>query len=160
MRKQVTNDIILRILQNTYLFRVTRIDELITELFYRYINTLNYINTEIKNGRNHVELVEKIESARAILYFLGYIYCESFGIGAIERRLRAFDIEPLRFYEIIDREGTFDLSYLNILETRHFNKIIDFYKMLKKWKNLIIPGHQLYLAEDYYNETRRRIKNL
>lgn len=153
MRKQITNDIILRIMQNTYLFRVKRVDELLAELFFRYINTLDYLNAH-PESKNALEL---LNSARAILYFIGYFFCENFGRGAIERRLTSYSVDPLRFYEIVDGQGTFDLTNLKPEEAKTFLDIIEYYKMLKRWKNLVVPGHKLYLAEDYYNETRERL---
>lgn len=157
MKEQISNDIILRILQNTYLFRIQQIDWLLTELFSRYINILDYINIKVGQDKEDRGLFLMIEIARSILYFIGYYYTEDFGVGAIERRLTTYDIEPLRFYEIIDGAGTFDLSNLREAEAIKFEQIINFYVMLKRWKNLTIPGHRLYLAEDYYNQTRARL---
>lgn len=142
----------MRIMQNTYLFRVERVDELLTELFYRYINTLDYLNAH-PESKNQLEL---LENARAILYFIGYMFCENFGRGAIERRLQAYSVAPLRFYEIVDQHGTFDLTNLRQKEAETFLAIIEYYKMLKRWKNMVVPGHRIYLAEDYYNDTRER----
>ena len=156
MRKQITNDIILRILQNTYLFRVDEVGMLLTELFFRYINTLDYINANLKYESPNL-LLERLELARGMLYFIGYYFPEEFGRGAIERRLVAYSVTTLRFYEIIDRGGTFDYSYLTSEQKDYFQKIVKYYEMLKYWKNLVIPGYQLYLAEDYYNNTRQKL---
>lgn len=158
MKTKTTNDIILRILTNTYLFRVGEIDDLLTELFFRYINTLKCINRELdQDSKKFVDLYERLETARTIIYFIGAFYCEDFGLGAIERRLCEFNINPIIFYEAIDQELSLDVSRLSPAAQERFCQIIDFYKLLKRWKNLIVPGYKLYLAEDYYNETKANL---
>lgn len=151
----------LRLLTNTYLFRTAEVNSLLSELFYRYMNTLDYINLRLEQGsREYIKLFEKAETARSMLFFLGYYYPEVFATGAIERRLSDYDITPLRFYEVIDREGHFDLSYLEPDQAEIFRGIVEFYKLIKIWKNLTVPGYKLYFAEDYLNDTKKRLIKL
>lgn len=163
--KRITNDIILRIMQETYLFNARKVDVLISELFFRYINILEYINMRLLHNPCFSEsrkLFFLIEEARAILYFIGNFFTESFGREAIERRLFEMNIEPLTFYNYCDYNNVYkyDSGKNYPIIDRKLKEIIEFYLVLKKWKQKLPTKGKLYLDEDYFNDTKTKITKL
>ncbi|OIP23919.1 hypothetical protein AUK11_04350 [bacterium CG2_30_37_16] len=162
MRKnQITNDLLAKIMQSTYLFDWVKINILISELYYRYLNILDFVNMLTTKDLGHEELnlcFIKVEEARVYLYFLGYFFTEQFGPGAIERRLPAYDIKPLDFYNLIDQFKIPELlSDISENDVKNFMEIVNFYLVLKYWKQKTTAPYKLYFAEDYFNKTKKKV---
>lgn len=106
MKNIIRNDIILRILQETYLLNAQNVNNLLTELYFRYINILDYINLNqtSTNLNLAIKQFKLLEEARTILYFIGVIFTEEFGRKAVEIRLDALEIDYLDFYNFNDRQ--------------------------------------------------------
>ena len=151
-KKQITNDLLAKIMQATYLFDWIRLNQLISELYYRYLNILDFVNMLTTKDLGHEELnlcFIKVEEARVYLYFLGYFLTEQFGSGAIERRLPAYNIKSLDFYNSVDQFKTPELlSNISEEDVKNLMEIVNFYLILKYWKQKTTEPHKLYFAED------------
>jgi len=160
-KNKMTNDLLARIMQATYLFDFYQVNLLLSEAYWRYLNILDWANLEIKRKKSVEELAfcfKKIEEARVYLYFIGVVFCEDFGAGAIERRLPEFKLEPVEFYLSVDQNKFVEhFKSLSKEEMQRFSQIVNFYFVLKYWKQKVTHGSRLYLAEDYFNQTRQQL---
>lgn len=124
------------VLKYTYLMDVQNIDKELTRLWVRYQQILNKPNWEDLN------------EARAILYFIGHIYCENIAPKAIERRLHLLStpLSLLEFFTLIDTNS----STINQYNNDHlFQQLQQFYLLIKKHKNNFVGG-QHYLDEEKF----------
>lgn len=126
------------VLKYTYLMQVQNIDKELTRLWVRY--------QEILDNPNWQDLNE----ARAILYFIGHIYCENIAPTAIERRLHQLTqpLTLLDFLTIIDTNSSIINQYQN---DQLFQQLQEFYKIIKKHKNYFVGGIH-YLNEEKFIE--------
>ena len=99
---------------------------------------------------------KNINRARAILYFIGYIYPEWITVQSLERRIR-FIKPPLTlnaFLVTVDRNDQRILKkYKN---NEKFKKLSRFYKIVKSVKNKVANG--TYLDENTFNEQYEKLK--
>lgn len=130
------------VLKYTYLLDVSKINKSLEDLWTKYEAILKKPNWEDLN------------EARAILYFIGYIYCEQIAEEAIERRLHLLKkpLNLLDFYSLVDSQSS------QINEYRKdplFVKLEDYYNLIKKNKNRFTGG-KFYMDEEkfikLYNE--------
>lgn len=118
------------ILKYTYKFDLEKLSQAIDELWNKYISIIEDENC----------LEDDIYSARAILYFLGYIYVENIALGAIKNRLYDMSLED---FLVKADKGEID------------NELVKFYKIIKDLKNKQYKGS--YLGEDLFNSVYEKV---
>ena len=127
------------LLKNTYLLDIERIKKRIEYLWKRYQKILDS-NPSFND----------LNEARAVLYFLGYLYPEKVALEAIENRIKY--IEPKitfdRFLEAID--GNDERILKKYQNNEKFKKLKEFYLLVKGIKNRVKNGS--YLDEDRFNK--------
>jgi len=134
------------LLKYTYLLNTDRIKKNIERLWERYQKILD----------NKKSSWEDLNEARAILYFLGYLYPEKIVLGSLENRIKY--IKPIisldKFLLSVDRgDETILKKYRN---NKEFNKLKDFYLMVKDIKNRV--KNNTYLDEGRFNELYSKLK--
>ena len=120
----------LALLKYTYKFDLEKLSEAIEKLWSRYI--------QIIENENCTE--DDIYGARAILYFIGYLYVENIALGAIKNRLYDMSLED---FLVKADKGEID------------NDLVKFYKIIKDLKNREYKGS--YLGEDLFNEVYEKV---
>ena len=134
------------LLKYTYLLNTDRMKKNIERLWERYQKILD----------NKKSSWEDLNEARAILYFLGYLYPEKIVLGSLESRIKY--IKPIisldKFLLAVDRgDETILRKYRN---NKEFNKLKDFYLMVKDIKNRV--KNNTYLDEGRFNEFYSKLK--
>lgn len=112
------------ILNYTYQFDLGKLSQAIEHLWQKYVQII-----ENKNCT-----VDDIYRARAILYFLGYLYPEKIAVGALTNRLSGMLLED---FLIKADKGEID------------NELTKFYEIIKGIKNRTYQG--TYLGEGVFN---------
>lgn len=100
---------------------------------------------------------KEINKARAILYVIGYLIPEVIALESLEKRVRFIKpkISIDKFLSAIDRKDkNILLKYEN---NREFNKLKEFYIIIKSVKNKVNKG-RLYLDEDIFNKQFNKLK--
>jgi len=118
------------ILKYTYKFDLEKLSEAIENLWNRYV--------QIIENKNCTE--DDIYSARAILYFMGYLYVENIALGAIKNRLYDMSLE-----EFLIKADKKEID----------NDLTKFYEIIKSLKNKEYKGS--YLGEDFFNSVYERV---
>jgi len=124
------------VLKYTYLLDITNIDKELTRLWNRYQEILDQPNWEDLN------------EARAILYFIGHIYCENIASKAIERRLHQLT-QPLTLLDFLTTIDTNSSQINQYNDDILFQQLKQFYQILKKHKNNFVGGKH-YLDEEKF----------
>ncbi len=129
----------IELLKNTYLLNTKEIEKNINCLWNRY--------QEILNKKS---CFKELNEARAILYFLGYLYPEKIALESLESRVKYL----LPKISLNDFLLAVDGNNIKILEkykkNKKFNQLKDFYLIVKKIKNKV--KNNSYLDEDRFNE--------
>ena len=129
----------------TYLLDIEKIESSIEILWERY--------QEILDNKSSWE---DLNEARAILYFLGYLYPEKIALESLENRIKHIkpEINLDEFLLAIDRN---DQELLNkYKDNKEFNKLKDFYLIVKRIKNKIKDNS--YLDEERFNKIYSNLK--
>jgi hypothetical protein len=134
------------LLKNTYLLKTKKIKKNIELLWLEYQKILN----------NKKSSWEDLNQARAILYFLGYLYPEKVALESLEKRI--IFIRPKitldKFLTAIDRKNKKILNkYKN---NNKFNELKEFYLIVKNIKNKI--KNNSYLDEERFNQFYKKSK--
>lgn len=138
----------LSLLKNTYLLDNKRIKFDIERLWRRYQTILDKKNLSWKRANE----------ARAILYFLGYLYPEKIALESLERRVKLIrpKITLNDFLLAIDgQEKKVLIKYKN---NRKFNLLKEFYTIIKSIKNKINRDNT-YLDEATFNKIYNKLKD-
>ena len=134
------------LLKNTYLLNIKKIKKDIERLWGRYQKILN----------NKKSSWEDLNEARAILYFLGYLYPEKIALGSLGGRVKYIKpkISLDTFLLAIDRN---DKKILNgYKDSKKFNRLKDFYLIVKDIKNRV--KNNTYLDEERFNKFYSKLK--
>jgi hypothetical protein len=110
------------LLKYTYLLDTKKIKKSIERLWQRYQKILD----------NKKSSWEDLNEARAILYFLGYLYPEKIALGSLKNRIKYIKpkISLDKFLLVIDRNDKKILTkYKN---NKKFNKLKEFYLIVKE----------------------------
>lgn len=126
------------LMKHTYLMEPQKVQEELERLRGRYTNIINQESPSR----------EEINEARAILFLTGQLYCEQVAVGAIERRLHLLPGKPtlVEFLLLIDSESEMLEDYR---KNNLFNKLEQFYRIIKAYKNRYIQG-KYYLEEEKF----------
>jgi hypothetical protein len=127
-----------QLLKYTYLLEVKKIGAELEKLWQRYQDILNHPNWADLN------------EARAILYLLGNIYCETVAPAAIERRLHLLK-QPMTMIEFLSAIDTESAELAELRQDDLFVKLEKFYVVVKNFKNKYHRG-ELYLDEEKFIE--------
>ena len=134
------------LLKYTYLLDTKKIKESLEDLWKRYQRILD--NKELS--------WEELNEARAILYFIGYLYPEKIALESLEKRIESIKpaISLNEFLLAIDRN---DKEVLNkYKDNERFNKLKDFYLIVKNIKNH--TKYNTYLDEERFNKIYSKFK--
>jgi len=129
----------------TYLLDIEKIESSIEILWERY--------QEILKSKSSWE---ELNEARAILYFLGYLYPEKIALESLKNRIKHIkpEINLDEFLLAIDRN---DQELLNkYKDSKEFNKLKDFYLVVKRIKNKV--ENNSYLDEERFNKIYSNLK--
>jgi len=134
------------LLKYTYLLNTDKIKERIESLWQRYQQILDNKNSSW----------EDLNEARAILYFIGYLYPEKIALDSLEKRVRC--IRPVigldKFLSSVDGN---DKKVLNKYKNnKKFSSLKEFYSILKDIKNRI--KNDTYLDEGRFNKFYSKLK--
>ena len=134
------------LLKYTYLLNVEKIKERIELLWERYQGILD----------DKESSWEDLNEARAILYFLGYLYPEKIALESLENRIKHIkpEINLDEFLLAIDGEDKEVLD--RYIENDKFNKLKEFYLIVKEIKNRV--KNNTYLDEGRFNEIYSKMK--
>lgn len=134
------------LLKYTYLLNTEKLEKRINYLWRRYQKILDDKDATF----------DDLNEARAILYFLGYLYPEKVALEAIENRVKY--IEPKitihEFLKIVD--GNEEKALRRYQNNEKFKKLKEFYLLVKGIKNRVKNGS--YLDEDRFNEIYLKAK--
>lgn len=134
------------LLKYTYLLNIEKIEQNIENLWNRY--------QKILKGRR--SSWEDLNEARAILFFLGYLYPEKIALESLEKRVKFIKqkINLDDFLLVIDKDDKETLKkYKN---NRKFNKLKEFYLIVKSIKNRV--KNNTYLDEARFNKLYSKLK--
>ena len=134
------------LLKYTYLLNIKKIEQDIEDLWNRY--------QEILNSRR--SSWEDLNEARAILFFLGYLYPEKIALESLEKRVQFIKpkINLDDFLSVVDKDDKKTLKkYKN---NRKFNKLKEFYLIVKSIKNRV--KNNTYLDEGKFNKLYSKLK--
>ena len=134
------------LLKYTYLLNIKGVKKSIEKLWKRYQDILNSKKSSW----------ESLNEARAILYFLGYLYPEKIALESLKKRIQC--IKPTigldKFLLAIDENN---LKILNeYKKNKKFNTLKDFYLLIKRIKNRV--KNNSYLDEERFNKIYFRTK--
>jgi len=134
------------LLKYTYLLDTAKIKESIENLWQRYQRILGNKNSSF----------EDLNEARAILYFIGYLYPEKIALESLENRIRYIkpNISLDRFLSIIDGKDKKTLSKYR--GNKKFNSLKEFYLIVKDIKNRV--KNNSYLDEERFNRAYSKLK--
>jgi len=113
------------ILKYTYKFDLEKLSQAIDNLWNKYISIIE--------NKDCTE--DDVYSARAILYFLGYLYSEKIALEAIRNRLYDMSLE-----EFLIKADNKEME----------NELTRFYEIIKDIKNKEYKGS--YLGENLFNK--------
>jgi hypothetical protein len=130
----------------TYLLDVKNIDKSIDKLWKKYLGILDNPRTTW----------EEINEARAILYFIGYLYPEKVALESLERRIKfnkpAISVD--KFLSAID--GNNEKIINKYKRNINFQNLMKFYIIVKNIKNKVKNGS--YLDEERFNKKYIKLK--
>lgn len=134
------------LLKYTYLLDTKNIGKSIENLWGRYQEILD----------NKKSTWEDLNEARAILYFIGYLYPEKIALGVLEKRIKF--VKPKigldEFLSAIDGNNARILE--KYAKNKRFNQLKDFYLIAKDIKNRTKNG--TYLDEKRFNKIYNKLK--
>ena len=134
------------LLKYTYLLDTEKIRESIEDIWKRYQRILD----------NKKPSWEELNEARAVLYFVGYLYPEKIALESLEKRIGS--IKPAisldEFLLAIDGNNKEVLDKYK--DNERFNKLRDFYLIVKNIKNRV--KNSTYLDEERFNEVYSKFK--
>ncbi len=113
------------ILKYTYKFDLEKLSQAIENLWNKYVRIIE----------NRDCTKDDVYGARAILYFLGYLYSEKIALEAIENRLHGMALE-----EFLIKADKKEIE----------SELTKFYEIIKNIKNRKYKGS--YLGEDLFNK--------
>ena len=134
------------LLKYTYLLNTVKIKENIENLWQRYQQILGNKNSSW----------EDLNEARAILYFIGYLYPEKIALESLEKRIKYIKpkINLDKFLLIVDRK---DKNILNKYKNnKKFNNLKEFYLIVKNIKNRV--KNNAYLDEERFHKIYSKLK--
>jgi hypothetical protein len=135
------------LIKHVYLLDNKKLKSDIERLWRRYLGLID------KKDLNW----EEANEARAILYFLGYIFVEIIALGSLERRIPLIrpKISLDNFFAAIDRnDKRVSDKYKN---NNNFKKLKEFYLIVKSIKNKTHSDGS-YLDEETFNKVYKRLK--
>jgi hypothetical protein len=124
------------LLENTYLLDVKGIEKRLNHLWGRYQKILRKPNWRDLN------------EARAILYSVGQIYCETIAPEAIEKRLPLL-AKPMTLMTFLSSVDAKAREAKELRKDPLFLKLEKFYGLVKKFKNRF-NGGKYYLDEEKF----------
>lgn len=134
------------LLKNTYLLDTEAVKKDVERLWGRYQKILD----------NKKSSWEEINEARAILYFIGYLYPEKIALGSLEKRIEF--IKPKitldKFLLIIDKNDIKNLKKYG--KDKKFNKLKKLYLIVKDIKNRV--KNNTYLDEERFSNAYSKLK--
>jgi hypothetical protein len=136
----------IELLKNTYLLNTEEIEKNVDCLWMKYQKILD----------NKKSSFEKLNEARAILYFLGFLYPEKIALESLERRVEYLvpKISLDDFLLIIDENN--EEMIKKYKRNKKFNQLKDFYLIIKKIKMKI--KNNSYLDEDRFNKVYSELR--
>ncbi len=134
------------LLKYTYLLDIKKLTEKIENLWQKYQEILN----------NHKTSWEDLNEARAILYFLGYLYPEKIALESLEHRVKLINpkISLDEFLLAIDGNNKTVLNKHK--KNKKFNRLKEFYLIIKGIKNRV--KNNTYLDEGRFNKIYSKMK--
>jgi hypothetical protein len=134
------------LLKYTYLLDTKNIEKSLENLWREYQEIL---------GKKNLTW-EELNEARSILYFIGYLYPEKIALESLEKRIKFIkpSISIDEFLLAIDGNDAKILK--KYAKNKKFNKLKDFYLIVKGMKNRI--KGKSYLDEKKFNEIFKKMK--
>jgi hypothetical protein len=133
------------LLKYTYLLEVKDIEKRIEYLWERYQKILN-----------RKKSFEDLNEARAILYFLGYLYPEKIALNSLENRIKY--IKPKitldNFLKAVDQKD--EKIFKKYKNNEKFKKLKRFYLIIKNIKNRV--KNNSYLDEARFDQIYSKLK--
>jgi hypothetical protein len=134
------------LLKYTYLLDTKNIKKSIEKLWDEY--------QEILRKKNLTW--EGLNEARAILYFIGYLYPEKFALESLEKRIK-FIKPSISIDEFLSAIDGSDAKILKkYAKNRKFIQLKDFYLIVKGMKNRV--KGKSYMDEKKFNEIFKKMK--
>ncbi|MBU3924419.1 hypothetical protein KKB43_05515 [Patescibacteria group bacterium] len=131
---------------------------------YTYLLDIKNIRKSIDNlWRQYQKILDdpraawtEINEARAILYFIGYLYPEKIALESLEGRIKFINpaISLDKFLTAIDKNDEKILKKYG--KNKNFQKLKEFYLIVKDIKNRVKNG--AYLDEGRFNEKYKKLK--
>jgi len=136
----------INLLKYTYLLDTKNIKKSIKILWQRYQNILD----------DKKSSWEDLNEARAILYFLGYLYPEKIALNSLERRIKNIkpSIDLDKFLLAVDRND--EKITKKYEKNKKFNQLKNFYVIVKNIKNCTKNNN--YLDEERFNKIYTKYK--
>ncbi|MBU4069686.1 MAG: hypothetical protein KJ646_01780 [Nanoarchaeota archaeon] len=126
------------LIKYTYLMRTDKVEEELNIMHQKYQHIL----------KKAEDMWDELNEARAILFLIGNVYCESIAIQAIERRLHLLK-HPLSLIEFLDLIDKNSEKLEELRKDELFKTLENFYRIIKKYKNKY-DGGKYYLNEEKF----------
>lgn len=126
------------LIKYTYLMRTDKVEEELNIMHQKYQHIL----------KKAEDMWDELNEARAILFLMGNVYCESIAIQAIERRLHLLK-HPLSLVEFLDLIDKNSEKLEELRKDELFKTLENFYRIIKKYKNKY-EGGKYYLNEEKF----------
>ena len=126
------------LIKYTYLMRTDKVEEELNIMHQKY----QHILTKAE------DMWDELNEARAILFLIGNVYCESIAIQEIERRLHLLK-HPLSLIEFLDLIDKNSEKLEELRKDELFKTLENFYRIIKKYKNKY-DGGKYYLNEEKF----------
>lgn len=129
---------------------------MISLLKYTYLLDTNSIEKELNGVWSRYEEIlshpnwDDLNEARAILYAIGYLYCEIIAPEAIERRLHLLS-KPMKLLGFLTAIDSHSEELTELRKNSLFVTLEKFYVLVKNFKNKYNEG-KLYLDEEKFIE--------
>jgi hypothetical protein len=135
------------LIKHVYLLDNDKIKSDIEKLWRRYLRIINKKNC----------IWGEINDARAILYFLGFIFVEIIALGSLERRVALIKPKITLDEFLIAIDAKDKKILLKYRANNNFQKLKRFYLTVKDIKNRVNQDKS-YLDEDAFNEKYIKLK--
>lgn len=158
--------LILELLSNTHSLNLQGIEQNLQSIIKEREQLLSDVRTKLPKAKTKKELLElfkKLRLAKTYYIVITYVFAESFGTHILGLNLSAINISLFDFLQAVDSNKVDTIRPKT--QTEFFDHLVEFYKLIKKWKNKAYTDSEfkekVHYADFYelHDELIRKIKS-
>lgn len=159
-------DLILELLSNTHSLNIKKIDQNIQSILSKRKRLINEVRDQLPKTEDSMKLLElfkKLRLAKTYYIIVTYVFAESFGTHVLDLNLQDLKISLSDFLQAVDSNSVNNIRPPK--NTDFFDHLVEFYKLIKKWKNKAYFDEEFKEKVHYgdfynlYDELIRKIKS-